>query len=106
MSRQGLSIMPCVNLVEHDGYGEGATHTRAAKMPVPADSLEFPLVHPSEVVLNKDIEGELELVLLRTDGRLSRFARRLIKPLWMRAMVRRFIEIPVVWRVVRRLVGQ
>ena len=31
MSRQGLSIMPSVTLVENDGYGEGATHTRAEK---------------------------------------------------------------------------
>ena len=106
MSRQGLSIMPCVNLVEHDGYGEGATHTRASKDPEPALSLDFPLEHPSAVELNRDIEGELELVLLRTDGRLSRLARRLIRPLWMRALVRRVIEIPIVWRVVRRLVGQ
>ena len=106
MSRRGLSIMPRVNLVEHDGYGEGATHTRADKDPVPADSLEFPLRHPPVVELNRDVEGELELVLLRTDGRLSRLARRLIRPLWMRAVVRRFIEIPVVWRVVRRLVNK
>jgi len=106
MSRQGLSIMPCVNLVEHDGYGEGATHTRASKDPEPALSLDFPLEHPPAVELNRDIEGELELVLLRTDGRLSRLARRLIRPLWMRALVRRVIEIPIVWRVVRRLVGQ
>ncbi|KAA1421461.1 glycosyltransferase family 2 protein [Nocardioides humilatus] len=106
MSRQGLSIMPCVNLVEHDGYGEGATHTRAAKDPVPADALEFPLQHPPTVELNEDAERELELVLLRTDGRLSRLARKLIRPLWMRAMVRRVLEVPIVWRVVRRLVGQ
>ncbi|WP_183094347.1 glycosyltransferase family 2 protein [Nocardioides stalactiti] len=106
MSRQGLSIMPRVNLVEHDGYGEGATHTRASKKPVPSSSLDFPLVHPSVVELNRAIEGELELVLLRTDGRLSRLARKLIRPLWMRALVRRFIEIPVVWRVVRRVVNK
>jgi hypothetical protein len=106
MSRQGLSIMPCVNLVEHDGYGEGATHTRAAKDPVPAESLAFPLQHPPVVELNEVAERELELVLLRTDGRLSRLARKLIRPLWMRALVRRVLEIPVVWRVVRRLVGQ
>ena len=68
--------------------------------------MEFPLRHPATVELNRDIEGELELVLLRTDGRLSRLARRLIRPLWMRALVRRVIEIPIVWRLVRRLVGQ
>lgn len=105
-SRQGLSVMPSVNLVEHDGYGEGATHTRAAKVPEPAVAMELPLVHPPTVELNRDVEGELELVLLRTDGRLSRIARRLIKPLWLRAFVRRVLEIPLVWRLVRRVVGQ
>jgi hypothetical protein len=106
MSRRGLSVMPAVNLVEHDGYGEGATHTRAAKEPTPAVPMAFPLVHPPVVELNRAVEGELELVLLRTDGRLSRLARRLIKPLWLRALVRRILEIPLVWRLVRRLVSQ
>ena len=106
MSRGGLSVMPSVNLVVHDGYGEGATHTRAAKAPTPASTLAFPLSHPPTVELNRAVEGELELVLLRTDGRLSRLARRVIRPLWMRAIVRRILETPAVWRVVRRVVGQ
>ncbi|QYJ03942.1 hypothetical protein KUV85_16720 [Nocardioides panacisoli] len=106
MSRSGLSVMPEVNLVEHDGYGEGATHTRADKDPDPARSLAFPLRHPPEVRLNRAVEQELELVLLRTDGRLSRLARRLIRPLWLRALVRRVVSHPVAWRLVRRLVGR
>jgi hypothetical protein len=103
MSRQGLSIMPSVILVENDGYGEGATHTRADQEPFSAEPIEFPLVHPDRIELNRDIEGELELVLLRTDGRLSRLARRLIQPLWMRGIVRRIITFPPVWRLVRRI---
>jgi hypothetical protein len=106
MSRQGLSIMPRVNLVEHDGYGEGATHTRASKVPYPAEAMAFPLVHPAGVELNRDAERELELILLRHDGRISRLARKLIKPLWMRAMVRRLIDLPLVSKIVHRLVGQ
>jgi hypothetical protein len=103
MSRQGLSIIPRINLVEHDGYGEGATHTRASKVPYPALSMDFPLVHPPAVELNREAEGELELVLLRHDGRLSRLARKLIKPLWMRAMIRRVLDIPIVSRILHRL---
>ncbi|HJQ05504.1 MAG TPA: hypothetical protein VJ872_08680 [Nocardioides sp.] len=105
MSRQGLSIMPRVNLVENDGYGEGATHTRAAKEPVPAVPMTFPMTHPP-VDLNREVEGELELILLRTDGRLSRLARKLIKPLWLRSLVRRIVSFPPVWAVVRRFVGR
>lgn len=106
MSHQGLSIMPAATLVENDGYSEGATHTRSDKKPTPAEPMTFPLVHPDRIELNRDIEGELELVLLRTDGRLSRLARQLIQPLWMRAIVRRIITFPPVWRLVRRLVSK
>ena len=91
MSEQGLSTTPAVNLVENDGYGEGATHTRADKGPEPAAPMPMPLTHPVEVTLNRAIEAELELILLRTDGRLSRWARRLIRPLWLRSIVRRVI---------------
>ncbi len=106
MARQGLSIMPAVTLVENDGYGEGATHTRAEKDPEPAVAMTFPLRHPERVELNRDIERELELVLLRTDGRLSRWARRVVRPLWMRAIVRRIITFPPVWRFLRRVVAR
>jgi hypothetical protein len=106
MSRQGLSIMPARTLVENDGYGEGATHTRSDKETTPAEPMTFPLIHPAHVALNRDVEGELELVLLRTDGRFSRLARQLIQPLWMRAIVRRIVTFPPVWRLVRRLVAK
>ncbi len=106
MSRQGLSIMPAVTLVENDGYGENATHTQSNKEPTKAEPMTFPLVHPARIELNRDIEGELELVLLRTDGQLSRLARRLIRPLWMRAIVRRIVTFPPVWRLIRRLVSR
>lgn len=105
MSRRGLSIMPRVTLVENDGYGEGATHTRADKAPEPAAAMEFPMTHPP-VDLNRDVEGELELILLRTDGRISRLARKVIKPLWLRSLVRRIVSFPPVWAVVRRIVGR
>jgi hypothetical protein len=105
MAARGLSAMPVANLIENDGYGEGATHTRAEKQPEPAVPMAFPLTHPP-VELNRDVEGELELILLRTDGRLSRIARRLIRPLWLRALVRRIVALPPVWWLVRRLAGR
>jgi hypothetical protein len=106
MSRQGLSIMPAVTMVENDGYGEGATNTRADKETTPAEPMAFPLVHPDRLELNRDIESELELVQLRTDSRLSRLARRVIRPLWMRAIVRRIITFPPVWWLVRKVVSK
>ncbi len=68
--------------------------------------MTFPLRHPQRIELNRDIERDLELVLLRTDGRLSRWARRVIRPLWLRAIVRRIITFPPVWRVLRRMVAR
>lgn len=106
MAEGGLSTVPRLNLVENDGYGEGATHTRAEKAPEPAEAMPFPLVHPVAVALNPTVEAELELVLLRTDGRLSRLARRLIRPLWLRSLIRRFITLGPVWRIVRRAVAR
>jgi hypothetical protein len=105
MARHGLSITPAVTLVLHDGYGLDATHTQSG-VPYPSEPMTFPLVHPDRVELNPDVEGELELLLLRTDGRLSRLARQLIKPLWIREMVRRVITFPLVWRLVRRVVSK
>jgi hypothetical protein len=66
----------------------------------------MPIVHPPVVALNRDVEAEMELILLRIDGRMSRWARRLIQPLWLRALVRRLITHPSVWRLVRKLVAR
>jgi hypothetical protein len=106
MSEGGLSATPALNIVENDGFSEGATHTRAKKEATHAVAMPMPLTHPPETRLNQPVERELELILLRTDGRLSRAARRLIRPLWLRAIVRRVVSTPLVWRAVRRIVGQ
>lgn len=104
MANQGLSITPATNMIANDGYGEGATHTRAAKDALPTEPMIFPLIHPPEVTMNRNVEAELELILLRTDGRLSRLARRVIRPLWLRAIFRRISTNRFVWRAVRATV--
>lgn len=106
MSQRGLAATPAYNLIQNEGYGPDATHTRAAKSPVLSEPMPLPLVHPERVELDPVVSAELELDLLRTDGRLSRWARRLIRPLWLRAMVRRAIQFPPVWWAVRRLVAR
>lgn len=105
MSRSGVCATPALNLVENDGYDEDATHTRAHKRPTPAVPMPFPLVHPGTVSLTPRVAAELELVMVRTDGRLSRMARKVIRPLWLRALVRRTLTHRWVWPVVRRLGG-
>lgn len=106
ISQGGLCATPSLYLVENDGFGPDATHTQAARTPRPAQQMEFPLVHPPAVELDHEVETELELVLLRIDGRVSRLAKRIIRPLWLRKVVRRVMMFPPVWAVVRRLVAR
>jgi len=106
ISQAGLCATPSLYLVENDGFGPDATHTRASRQPRPAQQMPFPLVHPPAVELDRDVEAELELVLLRIDGRLSRFAKQIIRPLWLRKIVRRVITQRHVWRAVRKVVAR
>lgn len=106
IDQNGLSAVPRHNLVENDGYAEGATNTRAKKAPNPSRPLDLPIRHPVAARRNRAVEAELELVIVRTDGRLARIARKLIRPLWLRAFVRRVITQPAIWRLVRRILGR
>lgn len=106
ISQAGLCATPSLYLVENDGFGPDATHTRANRQPRPAQQMPFPMVHPPVVELDQEVEAELELVLLRIDGRLSRLAKQLIRPLWLRKVVRRIITQRHVWRAVRKLVAR
>jgi hypothetical protein len=103
MAHGGLSATPALNLVANDGFGEGATHTRSSRPVTPSVPQPFPLVHPAQVALDVAVERELELVLMRANGRLARAARKVIKPLWMRAIVRRVVTSPAATRVLRGL---
>ncbi len=54
-SRNGISILPNVNLISNIGFGNQSTHT--AKMNnkmanLPLGSITFPLTHPSEIKIN------------------------------------------------------
>jgi hypothetical protein len=106
INQNGLSAVPRHNLVENDGYGEGATNVRAKKEPRPARPLDLPIRHPAEVRRNDAVEAELELVIVRTDGRLSRIGRWLIRPLWLRAAARKVITSRLVWPLIRRVLGR
>ena len=106
INQNGLSAVPRHNLVENDGYGEGATNVRANKKSKPSAPLDLPLRHPAVVERNRAVEEELELIMVRTDSWLPRLGRALIRPLWLRAVVRRIITWPVVWRFVRKFLGR
>ena len=48
ITRNGLAVVPEVNLVQHIGFGPSATHTKVKwSLPIPsAEALQFPLRHP------------------------------------------------------------
>jgi hypothetical protein len=79
MTDSGLTITPRRNLVEHIGWGEGATHGTSERQDHPAQEIDFPLVHPTAVAVDVELERELELVLSRVGGRTARALRRLVK---------------------------
>lgn len=103
INQNGLSAVPRHNLIENDGYGEGATNVRAKKDSIPARSLELPIRHPAAVVRNRKVEEELELVMVRTDSLLPRIVKSIIRPLWLRAIVRKIVTQPLIWRLVRKV---
>lgn len=106
ISRAGLSVTPSLYLVENDGFGPDATHTQANRTPRPAQQMAFPLVHPAAVELDRDVEEQLELILLRIDGGISRLAKQIVKPMWMRKIVRRIITQPFIWKYVSKLLAR
>jgi len=58
--RGGLSSMPKVNLVSNIGFGPEATHTRNSEAKLanlPSASLPLPLVHPSEVAVERSADA-------------------------------------------------
>jgi hypothetical protein len=70
---RGLVVIPKSNLVENIGFGEEATNTRA---PIPQRGLEvlqWPLTHPPEIALNREIELFIERLAASHQGRLVRF---------------------------------
>jgi hypothetical protein len=54
----GVAIVPNVNLVSNVGFGQGASHTRTLERYsfLPAGEVDFPLVHPEQVAVNKEAD--------------------------------------------------
>jgi len=89
MTEGGLTITPRRNLVENVGWGAGATHGASERRDHPAQQIEFPLAHPTEVEVDVELERELELVLSRVGGRTARALRRLVRAPRARRALRR-----------------
>ena len=78
MKYQGLCVIPKVNLISNEGFGEDATHTQdPGKYDGQTFSIEFPLRHPQEVKRDRKIdrydwEINPPLLLVRAIKKLKR----------------------------------
>lgn len=97
----GLAATPAVNLVSNVGFGEGATHTRSTRQPIPAVPARFPLRHPPAVALDERVERELELAVVLMNGDLARLVRRFVRSVWLRGVLRAVAESRPVRRLLR-----
>ena len=54
----GLAIVPNVNLVTNVGFGPDASHTRTRERYsyLPAGEIEFPLVHPQQLIVDREAD--------------------------------------------------
>jgi hypothetical protein len=79
----GLTVLPSVNLVQHIGWGEAATHTKAMRTDIwrAAESMPFPLAHPVDVVRNKRADAFTERFLF--SGIRPPLRQRLQRMRWM-----------------------
>jgi hypothetical protein len=101
MSEGGLTVTPAVNLVQNAGFGDGATHVGASREAEPSVPVAFPLRHPPEVTLNREVERELELVLARVAGPAARIGRRLVRSAALRRRLRALADGRLVSTVMR-----
>jgi hypothetical protein len=68
--RNGLCIMPNVNLVSNSGFGEDATHTTWAESRwanLPLEEMPFPLQHPSSIARDKQADDFFVQEVVLTD---------------------------------------
>jgi hypothetical protein len=103
-ARDGLSIVPEVNLVTNMGFGAAATHTLTAdeRHVVPSRAIEFPLRHPV-TVKPCDEADEFEKVYLHRLSELTRVDRIYPRLRSMIELVRPFLERTSLWARLRAL---
>lgn len=56
LANAGVSIVPRGNLIANVGFGPDATHCTTPKPPEPTYPLEFPLVHPPSIAVDRDFD--------------------------------------------------
>lgn len=76
----GLSIVPCRNLVMNIGSGEDATHTSAmGNTSIPALGIYFPIKHPEYVMRDIEFDRKIEIMIFDAIPRWKKAIRKGIR---------------------------
>ncbi len=91
-ARNGLSIMPCHNLISNIGFGPEATHTLVKNRvtALPTQPMSFPLQHPASVARDVEADRLLSRVTLLKPPLYRRAVnrlRRILSPLSLQYLV-------------------
>jgi hypothetical protein len=84
----GIAILPCKNLISNIGFSDEATHTTQINHhsdQLPVYEIEFPLVHPDKVEINKEIDRFMSVHMF-DDLHYQKIIRKLKE---------RFYEMPI-----------
>jgi hypothetical protein len=76
----GVAVLPNVNLVSNIGFGADATHsfTRSAPASIPTVPIDFPLLHPNRIEVDRAADNHTSRVYFQEDRSARRkFVRRL-----------------------------
>jgi hypothetical protein len=95
---RGVVVIPRSNLVENIGFGEQATNTSTPIAQRELEPVRWPLKHPTQIVVNRDIELLLERLAAAHHGRLARFVARRLAQGPVRDLVRAAVGAWRNWR--------
>lgn len=86
MLRDGLEIVPSVNLVENIGIlSEYATHKSKRNIDMPIENLEKPITIRNEIVIDSAFDKEMDLIYYYVNP-IEKVIRKIIPATWLRKL--------------------
>lgn len=94
---RGLSILPSTNMVENIGFGEDSTHTFDQENydSLPSQSINFPLLHPDNMNVSRDIDSSIERSVFLRKGMINilKYGVELLLPISLFLTLKRLFGI-------------
>lgn len=97
IANNGVCINPIINMVSNIGFGSNATHTKESTWVanLPTQEMVFPLVHPTEIIVNHQADAFTFRNVLNIDKKLL---HRIVRPLKT--------AFPGLYQKIKRLFGK